>query len=172
VRNGVTANRFGTDVKDGASTTLLLSENTHKDSDLGHTWLSSPYLSRTGLAGLATEQAFGMIWVYAEGVNVNTPPSSLFAPFNQDLGVTSSYIAAGDFGQPFTRPASSHPGLFITAFVEGNTRSINQNIEYRVYQQLMTPNGNKAVYPGITDKTDLQAMRNFFGAKPLSDSDY
>jgi len=79
---------------------------------------------------------------------------------------------------PFARPASEHPGLFIAAFVEGNTKSINETIEYRVYQQLMTPNGNKAVYATLDpmqqqkNTVQNQEMRNAFNAKPLSSDDY
>ena len=172
---GGTAVRFGSDVKDGANTTLLLSENIHKDDEtsgavFAHTWLTTPYLVN-GPEPFRAEQAFGMIWVYEPGMSVNLPPANLFIQFNQSRDYTGVYMNLDDYGQPFTRPASSHPELFIAAFVEGNTRSINQNVEYRVYQQLMTPNGNKAVYPRLND-TQNAVMRRDFSAKPLSDADY
>jgi len=173
---GSTAVRFGSDIKDGSNTTLLFSENIHKDDETSgefykHTWLSSPYLN---VGGLSTEQAFGMIWVYGRTpteMAINQPPLNMFVRFNQDQGYTGEFIDAPDDGKPFARPASSHPELFIAAFVEGNTRSINESIEYRVYQQLMTPNGNKAVYPGLAD-ADNRLMQNAFNAKPLSDADF
>ena len=111
-----------------------------------------------------------MIWVYSQA-DFNNPPFNLYARFNQTQGFSGDFITAPDSGKPFTRPASSHPELFITAFVEGNTKSINANIEYRVYQQLMTPNGNKAVYPGQTDAQNTQMQRDF-SLKPLSESDF
>jgi len=174
---GSTAVRFGSDIKDGSNTTLLFSENVHKDDGYGHTWLSSPYLN---VDGLSTEQAFGMIWVYGDVATFNLPSDPSISPpifyrFNRTTNSTGADYT-GDYiqlnnGIPFTRPASSHPELFITAFVEGNTRSINESIEYRVYQQLMTPNGNKAVYPRLVD-AENRLMRNAFNAKPLSDADY
>jgi len=173
---GSTAVRFGSDIKDGSNTTLLFSENIHKDDTFRHTWLSSPHLS--SMNPLSTEQAFGMIWVYQSAMlntnttpaSINEPPFNLFHRFNRTNNDTGDFIRApnnGGVGIPFTRPASSHPELFITAFVEGNTRSINESIEYRVYQQLMTPNGNKAVYPGLID-ADNVLMRNAFNAKPAT----
>lgn len=180
VQEGAKAVRFGSDIKDGSSTTLLLSENVQKDDSFGgHTWLSSSWLSAAGdVRGLRAEQAFGMVWVY-----YNTQPNApqldntpIFYPFSRDSDANGNeyngeFMDAGG-GKAFARPGSSHPELFIAAFVEGNTRSIRDTIEYRVYQQLMTPNGSKATYPGITDATDLNDMRNAFNAKPLSDEDY
>jgi len=84
VQPEATAVRFGSDIKDGANSTLLLSENVHKDEDLGHTWLSSNSLT---MLGLPIEQAFGMIWVYdgssTPPAEVNTPPQNLYYRFNR-----------------------------------------------------------------------------------------
>ena len=182
VLNGATPVRSGSDIKDGSNTTLLISENVHKDDGAGHTWLSSTYL-KNGTIPLATEQAFGMIWVYTQAPNALTPFPPLFYPFSSTKDPTQPvgdyagiYIEAQDengnnTGKSFTRPASSHPELFIASFVEGNVKSINVAIEYRVYQQLMTPNGAKAVYPGLAD-ADNKLMQNAFNAKPLSNSDF
>ena len=180
LRNGANPVRFGTDIKDGSNTTLLLSENIHKDDAAGHTWLSSTYLSTNALA---TEQAFGMVWVYTKNPNALAPFPPLFYPFNSTKDPTQTpgdflgnYIESPDengsnIGKSFTRPSSTHPELFIAAFVEGNVKSINTAIEYRVYQQLMTPNGAKAIYAGLTD-ADNKLMQNAFNAKPLSNSDF
>lgn len=172
-RAQATAVRFGSDVKDGAATTLLLSENIHKDEGSGHSWLSSTFFDFANANRQSTEQAFGMVWVYDQPANFNNPPSSMFYRFSKTtdaagVDYSGDFIAAGG-GMSFARPASSHPDLFIAAFVESNTRSISNGIEYRVYQQLMTPNGAKAVYPG---SVDINVMRERFNAKPLSDEDY
>ena len=175
--NGANAVRFGSDIKDGSNTTLLLSENIHKDDNQGHTWLSSSVLNVGNALAVqhSTEQAFGMIWAYSNAATFNNPPDSLFYRFSRTqnssgVDYTGDFIQANN-GIPFARPASSHSGLFITAFVEGNTKSINEAIEYRVYQQLMTPNGAKAVYAG-QDATQNRDMQNAFNAKPLSNSDF
>jgi hypothetical protein len=60
------------------------------------------------------------------------------------------------------------------AFCGGNTRDIRENIDFRVYQQLMTPNGQKIeLYdePGVM----LEAKQNggpIFTGQPLNDADY
>ncbi len=168
--------RFGTDIADGGNTTLLLSENIHKDENKEHTWLSSKHLN-SGVP-LSTEQAFGMIWVY-NSTNINNPADTGSPPLFYNFNKTISFAGvdySNDFidesnGKAFARPASSHPETFNVAFVEGNTKTINEAIEYRVYQQLMTPKGSKATYPGhnLTQDRDMQ---NAFNAKPLSNSDY
>ena len=180
--SNVDAVRFGSDIKDGAALTLAFSENIHKDETFGHTWLSSPSVNASirPMEPLWTEQAFGMVWVYDEPQNFNAPPESIYYPFGQTRSLQGTqyigdFIVAGGNSAPFSRPASDHPGLFIAAFVEGNTKKIDNSIEYRVYQQLMTPNGNKAVYPGLDptgDPSEIDQMRNAFNQFPLSDGDF
>jgi prepilin-type N-terminal cleavage/methylation domain-containing protein len=57
------------------------------------------------------------------------------------------------------RPSSMHYNGVNVVFAEGNTQYIRENIEYRVYQQLMSPNDSKSDIPG-------QPL------PPLSDCDY
>ena len=63
---------------------------------------------------------------------------------------------------------------FIAAFCQGNARAIREDIEFRVYQQLMTPQGQKAAYantPNDHIEKDLPLNKRFMNP-PLSDSDY
>ena len=48
------------------------------------------------------------------------------------------------------RPSSAHATGVNAAFADGSTRFINENINYRVYQALMTPCGktSSVPYPG------------------------
>jgi len=165
-RNGP-AVRSGSDVKDGANATILYSENVHKDEEIGgvpRTWL--------GPMDIATnpEQRFGMNWVYDIGTYPNLPPpTNQLDRFNRDTRQPSNDIYGELTGRglsPYSRPASEHPELFLVAFVGGNTKSISENVEYRVYQQLMTPNGAKAALPGTTN------FLTRYMDPPLSDSDY
>ena len=167
--------RFPSDLPDGSQTTLMYSENVHKDdaisSNINNNWLcSNGWTSSSQLQ--QTEQAFGMTWVYVSGSANNPSASDLdsetFQPFNKDTRSNSSkaYMEAG---VAFRRPASSHPNVFNAVFAGGNMRPISETIEYRVYQQLMTPDGSKAVYTigGIVLEPDMG-----FTSKPLSDDDY
>lgn len=164
---------LGRDLKDGASTTILLSENIHRDSagsasQPGNTWLR-PAAGATNL-----EQWYGMVWV-VDPQNPRSPQASLVDRFNRDTRPESQrdqpYAASGT---RFARPASNHPGVFIVAFCEGNTKEISQDIDYAVYQQLMTPDGRKAA-PGDApnqpfEKTLPETQR--FMNPPLMEADY
>ncbi len=179
--------RFGTDVKDGASSTLMFSENVHKDDQstgIGNSWINSSRWSDNLEDHALVEQAFGMVWVFNGNEGPDTsklPDTGAFQPFNKDVRDDTSdpFMTALPYnstaGVAFRRPASTHPELFLAVFVGGNTRSIRENIDYRVYQNLMTPNGTKAVDPAtatpeIVKGNVSQGMR--FTSKTLSDSDY
>ncbi len=178
--------RYGSDVKDGGNNTLMLSENIHKDlsaSTSGRgggngplTWLSPVALhgaqNPNALAVASLEQAYGMSWYYNgnDGVpNESDINNGLFQPFNKDTRTDKSrdFIV---FGQAFARPASAHPEVFNAVFVGGNAKSVAENIDYRIYQQLMTPNGNKAV--NWENGSDNALMRAAFSTLPLSDSEF
>jgi prepilin-type N-terminal cleavage/methylation domain-containing protein/prepilin-type processing-associated H-X9-DG protein len=160
-RNGPTV-RLGSDIKDGASTTLMLSENIHKDEDINggvNDWL-------VPAANMGTpvnwEQSLGMVWVYDS--------SNPLAPINTQAPISrnpNNAIEFGGTGEYFARPAGAHPNSVNAAFADGSTKPLNINIEYRVYQQLMTPNGAKAV---ASDNTSAN-MQQVFMQKPLSDAD-
>ncbi|MEM9351510.1 MAG: DUF1559 domain-containing protein [Planctomycetota bacterium] len=175
--------RFSSDVKDGAGTTLMLSENVHKDSEAnirGQTffnWLAPNFMYTTGgnrpENALRAEQAYGMTWLYnADGNGV--PTTDQAQPFNKDVAEAQEFInyedPDGTPGVPYARPASDHPEVFNACFADGTARGISETIDYRVYQQLMTPNGDKALdWNGNTDQVQ---MRLDFGAIQLSDSDF
>jgi len=184
--------RFGADIKDGGNTTFLYSENIHKDDGTTggptNTWIGSTHWGGSGDldAHAQTEQAFGMVWVFNgnEGPGTSKLPSEDYCqPFNRDTrtGAAASdpYITALGTGPlqgvAFRRPASSHSEVFLAVFVGGNTRAIAEAIDYRVYQQLLTPNGAKAVDP-ITSTPEVRPANRATGMHfmnpPLSDTDY
>lgn len=176
------------DVTDGAATTLMYSENTQKEDgtlfNINNNWLSSSHWNSADNEKIAeTEQAFGMTWVYAQpnknNPSAGLPDSSVFQPFSKDYreppNDNSSYIS---YGSAFRRPASAHPGAFNVVFAGGNTRAINEQIEYLVYQQLMTPKGKKAVWKQGSNPPVPEVAKNpsdprmSFMAKTFSDADY
>jgi prepilin-type N-terminal cleavage/methylation domain-containing protein len=135
MRGGVKV-KLGNDIRDGANRTLLISENVQKDSPT--TWIG-PVNSSAGPVSPNTppdftanpEQRYGMIWVV--GDNPPGPPAQTeLQPFNRDTRPNSDQTYTQNLGYLFARPASEHPGLFVVAFCEGNTREINEDIEYRV----------------------------------------
>jgi hypothetical protein len=176
-----------TDVTDGTATTFLMAENVHKDVQVGgvnSTWIgklqNSPLNpSNTTPAALSAasdissnpEQRFGMVWPLPDFSTAPGPPNiSDFEPINKDT-LGGNYSGAGT---RFARPSSEHPEIFIAGFCQGNAREIRENIEFRVYQQLMTPQGMKAAYANTPNDhldKELPANKRFMNP-PLSDSDY
>jgi hypothetical protein len=170
--------RFGpkvrmTDVKDGQSYTILLSENVHRDpagsaSQPGNTWLRPA----TGATNL--EQWYGMVWV-VDPRNPRSPQPSLMDRFNGDTRPENQrdqlYAASGT---RFARPASEHPEVFNVAFCGGSVNEIHEDIDYAVYQQLMTPDGAKAAPADAPnqrfEKTLPDDLR--FMNPPITDADY
>ena len=159
--------KAGADIKDGAATTLLLSENTQKDDQIGTSATYSSWLGPVDPAflGYSPEQLFGFTWVaYGNTQNdLNAFANNLQQPFNSDEQ-PQSY---GMQGAQFARPSSDHPEIFVAAFADGHVQSLNKNLDYRVYQQLMTPNGAKAQNPARPG-----TYLTIFMTPPLSDSDY
>jgi prepilin-type N-terminal cleavage/methylation domain-containing protein len=164
--------KYATDIKDGTGTTIMFAENVHKDETITingnpykSTWLTPVALFPNDVSedGLNVEQIYGMVWDYDSG-DFNDPTTQL--RFNQDPSTPTSY---SQFSRPraYARPSSTHPDVFCVAMADGATRPVREDIEYRVYQQLMTPNGAKAV---ALDKP-ADNMRMFMQV-PLKDSDY
>jgi hypothetical protein len=158
----------------------LLSENVHKDSEL-NSWIGpindNQLLPTNGPQtsnGSNPEQRFGMIWV----VDNNSPGQPLPANFQPISRDTRPPAEEGvDYGNPssaqpyaFARPASVHPEVFLVAFCDGRGVEIRGDIEYRVYQQLMTPNGPKVAE---ADAPNVFLEPNIgFMVPPMGDGDY
>jgi hypothetical protein len=95
--------------------------------------------------------------------------------FNRDTRPESQrdqpYAASGT---RFARPASEHPDVFNVAFCGGNVKEIHEDIDYAVYQQLMTPDGAKAAPADAPDqpfeKTLPETQR--FMNPPFMEADY
>jgi hypothetical protein len=166
--------RFGTDVPDGADRTILLSENVHKDhpgmpgASFANNWLRTEALGSGNPA--VAEQYFGMVWVFG-GQNVQQwqNPYQLQERINRDSRDLGGNYQ--DEGRVYARPASAHPDLFIVSWASGATQSIGADIEYRVYQQLMTPNGAKCVWTEAPNQTLPNAFLNADPTMRLTDSD-
>jgi len=102
-------------IKDGLSTTILLSENLDATR-----WNETTSASWTDVREFAT----GILW----------DPTDPGTGLNRNIGVTDAAHA---------RPSSFHPGGFVVAMCDGSTKFISEEISYEVYSRLMTPNGTK-----------------------------
>ena len=187
-RHGPVVKSGTSDIKDGETKTLILSENVHKNAQVGgknSSWMGPLQnlpinIAATPNAILAVkaqqvdmtlnpEQRFGMNWVFDED-NPFTPINTFFQPINRDAEDTDDYAS---FGSRFSRPASLHPEVFIAAFCDGHTQEISEGIDYKVYQQLMTPNGQKAREPERGQLVeDILPGTDSFMLPPLSEGQY
>ncbi len=127
-------------IKDGASNTLLISENQHKEIE-GSTYCWAGVSSNT-----IPEQFFGMVWVVSESPEAQSTSDTLLYQLSiSNEGDTSSF----DFTVPaYARPAGNHPGgICNAAFADGHAGTISPDIDYTVYQRLLTTDGKKCVDP-------------------------
>jgi prepilin-type processing-associated H-X9-DG protein len=151
-------------INDGAATTLMLAENIHK------TYLApsgGPLFGWVGALGnLPHEQQFGLVWV------VNPTPT----PQEQEQ-INGNADQLGEFDPSltrFARPAGPHGDGVNIVFADGHGQFLPSDIDYVVYQQLMTPHGRKCVDPTDWDNqvNSGQPIYIFRNAPPLSESDY
>jgi prepilin-type N-terminal cleavage/methylation domain-containing protein/prepilin-type processing-associated H-X9-DG protein len=158
-------------INDGAATTLLLAENIHKNYVAQNPsqpplfgWAGIPqnYLSDN----VGAEQLLGMVWV----VNPTPLPGE-----QEQINGDSQQNANFDATIPrFARPAGPHGDGANVVFADGHGQFLRSDIDYTVYQRLMTPNGRKCVDPmgwgnGLNPSQPIYVFRN---APPLSESDY
>ena len=137
-----------TDLQDGATQTILFSEN-----------LQSTLWFSTGFPGDPNRLANTIVWLYAtdKPIGQRVPPWP--APTNQ---ITLEMRINGEAdkiakGNPFlaptaytARPSSGHGGGVMVAFADGHTQFLNNEIDYAVYQSLMTPDNYKSSMPAYT----------------------
>lgn len=158
-----------TDINDGLGTTILLSENVTNilPTGVGGTW-NAVNVDTTTPALTLNKITTGIVWLYASENNVSSVALGRPAPTpgclnNQSLytdgytntgGITGCALLMKINGlapglrkenlalTPETaRPSGYHRSGVNAAFCDASTRFISDDIDYRVYQQLMTPRG-------------------------------
>jgi prepilin-type processing-associated H-X9-DG protein len=156
-------------IRDGAATTILLTENSHKSYEPVATGSPTRF---TWLFG--TEQHLGVVWV----VNVSPRPGNSLVDqerINRVSDDAYNNVPVFDPNSPrFARPASNHGSGVNVVFCDGHSQFVSDEIDYVVYQQLLTSNGRKCVDPtdhtaNINPGEPIHAFRN---APPLSEQDY
>lgn len=152
-------------IKDGAGTTLMFAENSSK-SYLPATG-TQPQFSYLGIPGAEdpSEQLLGFVWV------ANTTPQPGNTIFDQErINGNSADLAVFPTNVPrFARPSSAHGSGFNAIFCDGHGQFVRDNIDYIVYQQLMTTDGRKCVDPSGTQTAAIQV---FQAAPPLAEGSF
>jgi prepilin-type N-terminal cleavage/methylation domain-containing protein len=152
------------DAKDGSATTIMLSENMNKNDR--YSWM--------GVDNTPGEQQLGITWVISPNPASDCSGRASQFPFNDDGANAGVTPGQWDAGQPcFARPNTLHVGdSFNTVFADGHGTSIDVNIDYTVYQQLLTTHGAKCSDPAVPSNSQPQAIIDFRNAPPLAESDF
>jgi prepilin-type processing-associated H-X9-DG protein/prepilin-type N-terminal cleavage/methylation domain-containing protein len=161
-------------INDGSGTTLMYTENIHKSYD---STVASGAPAFSWLFG--SEQQLGFVWVNpSNGVTSPAQPVGSTDRDQEAIGrdtagtaLTPQYPAT----MPrYARPASAHSGGVNVAFADGHGDFLRDDIDYKVYQQLMTPNGRKCVDPSdhTKDTAINQSIYLFRNGPPLAEKDY
>jgi prepilin-type N-terminal cleavage/methylation domain-containing protein/prepilin-type processing-associated H-X9-DG protein len=155
-------------IKDGAATTIMLAENIHKTYD-PTTANGSPAFG--WMSG--NEQQLGIVWVVPPSGSSAPQPGNTINDQERINGNAAQLVTFDSTIPRFARPASGHNGGVNMAFCDGHGRFQRDDIDYTVYQQLMTPNGRKCVDP--TDQTKVNSgtpIYDFRTLAPLAEKDF
>lgn len=136
------------DIFDGNSHTLLFAENLQADS-----WR---YMAPETPAG-STRTHVGMVWHYRLDDPAKTPESRPRADLVQPINKINGDRLQAIVGDPqAARPSSLHSGSATVGMVDGSTRPIDEEIDYVIYQALLTPQTSRADVP---DNVNLMLER-------------
>jgi prepilin-type processing-associated H-X9-DG protein len=159
-------------IRDGAATTIMLSENVHKSYEPAEAGFPSRFSWAFG-----TEQHLAIVWVVSDRPQ---PGDSYIDQERINRAGDDVYKKDPMFdpNEPrFARPASNHGTGANVAFCDGHTEFLRDDIDYVIYQQLLTTNGRHCVDPrdhnaGVKPPAPAHPIYKFRTAPPLSEKDY
>ena len=144
------------DVKDGLSSTLLLSENVHALPwhRAGFSDASDLRLPTDGSEiryPPAARFAQGIVWHYEDDSRI-AGAAKVSAVHRINGGLLNAATVNAKMSPSncadLARPSSHHPDDLVQAvFADGSTRTLTPSIDYRVYQAILTPNGSQSHVP-------------------------
>jgi prepilin-type processing-associated H-X9-DG protein len=161
-------------IHDGPGETIMLSENCNKDYRPVGTNVNSPRFTwlgggdqSNGNPAFGTEQQLGIVWV----VNVN-PAAGGTVTDQERINCDSTNPPSWSAQQTdFARPSSNHSGGVNVVFADGHAMFLSEDVDYSIYQQLITPTGKKCVDPrdwndlSVIDKFRKTPLLTFFGSE-------
>ena len=161
-------------IKDGTTNTLLVSENLQA----GNIWASQEFLVGFCVNGVDTAGKYN--WEYPAVIDEALVSgdgfvSGVISPLKvnnlrdlMDASTVNTYnsqnpdsVNSGLWA--WARMSSSHPGVIVSAMVDGSTRVVNESVDHEVLTKAMAPN-DKATYwykNNFTSKTlDISQLGN------------
>ena len=137
---------------DGTSQTLMLSENVRAVH-----WAFLDEVEYADVGGTIDQKYhFGFTWEQPDAVAdalANNIPGIGERRINGGTGQQGDYESIRDIRRNDGFPASNHPGGVNVAFVGGVVRFLSEQVDLRVYAQLMTSNRRKSdlIVAGVHD---------------------
>ena len=134
-------------ITDGAQHTIMLSENIQASQ-----WVPTDPPLAPPAPPRPTQLDVGIVWWSVE------PPFSAVASgdgrmindgLEKELTYPGDYDGAANLGRYFARPSSAHPGGVVVTFADGHSEFKSEDMEYSIYQSLMTPEVSKAKTQGL-----------------------
>jgi prepilin-type processing-associated H-X9-DG protein len=160
-------------INDGSGTTLMLAENIHKTYDStspsgapAFGWLFGNY-----------EQQLGFVWVVPTSGTSPAQPVGNSVNDQEPLNRADAVTFPPDIPR-YARPAGPHKNGVNVAYCDGHSDFLRDDIDYLVYQQLMTPWGRKCDDPASHRGSNTAVLPNtdpiklFRNAAPLTEKDY
>jgi prepilin-type processing-associated H-X9-DG protein len=149
-------------ILDGTSQTLMLSENIQAGEYSAIDYFSPPLDVPNAIRLVSDAQLLtGFVWDYDPEITYAPPTDERCINGNKGYElrapVTTYY---------YSRPSSNHPGGVNAAMCDASVFFLREDIEYKVYEQLMTSNRAKSSLQG--PKSDPNAPINYV----LREEDY
>ncbi|MBN2476921.1 MAG: DUF1559 domain-containing protein [Pirellulales bacterium] len=145
--------------RDGAQNTLLLAEGAPSSAHNPSSWdpldTGTPPQRRLAWPSVPAdvelgEPAFGFMWCLAQAGEIDRMRFTGSDPANR--------IPQADDPSP-GNAASLHGGVVVTTFCDGHVRTISEDIDYDVFQHLMTPDGRSVRQIEMANSADPDNLR-------------
>ncbi len=130
-------------VRDGTSQTLALSENLQA-GDWGY-WSLNDTIGSGG--ALSPRVVHGMVYLYRDSPGASPAPLHPSPNVVQNENVINGQKLIATLSPETARPSANHTGVVNAAMLDASVRTIAEQVDYVVYQQLMTPNGRSSHMP-------------------------
>jgi prepilin-type processing-associated H-X9-DG protein len=133
-------------IVDGLGQTLMLSENIQAGEYSAAPYFTPPPFEVPTTVRLVSEAQLltGFVWDWDPDITTSPPTDERCINGKKWFGprapVTTTYY--------YSRPSSNHPGGVNAAMCDASVIWLRENIEYKVYEQLMTSNGNHSSLQG------------------------
>lgn len=98
-------------------------------------------------ARLALPPVFG--WIYAHNPNVPVSPIPAITPTQvpPQAQMNTDTDGLATVSVEWLRPSSDHRGIVIMTFADGSVKNVGDDMDYHVYQQILTPNSKRSLQP-------------------------